>query len=399
MTTETSEAATAHRLLAELVEAQSPNPPGDERGVAAVIERAAAAFGLPTLACHARDPTRPNLIMTLGSGSPNLLLCAHMDTVPAGNLASWRTDPYRLEQVDGRLAGLGTADMKAAIVAMLLAAVRIEKQREASGTLTLVFCADEENGSAFGMQWLAERGLLKADAAAMMEPSSLAAASWQQLFVAQRGHCVAWLVARGEPGHSGAPVPRERRASAAFARALTALIEIDPFADWSHPVDGTRPTANIATMIQGGLIPFAHPESLRACLEIRTIEGMTEAGIHARLGEIIAGAGLAGRVTIEPAEPPINWIPPGDTVRDPRLLGAARRAWRQVLGWTPVESVMPGVTDSTHANAAGIPAFPAFGPGSLAVAHRPNESIPAEDLMKSVELFEAFVRLYHRGQS
>ena len=398
MTIEMSEAATANRLLAELVEAQSPNPPGDERRVAAVIDRAAAALGLPPPACHARDPARPNLIMTLGGGSPNLLLCAHMDTVPLGNVASWRTDPYRLAQVDGRLAGLGTADMKAAIVAMLLAAVRIAKRPESDGTLTLVFCADEENGSAYGMQWLAESGLLKADAAAMMEPSGLEAASWQQLFVAQRGHCVAWLVARGEPGHSGAPVPGERRASAAFARALMALIEVDPFPEWSHSVDGTRPTANVATMVQGGMIPFAHPESLRACLEIRTLEGMTEAGVHGRLHEIIARAGLADRVTIEPAAPPINWIPPGDTVRDQRLLGAARRAWRQVLGWTPVEAVMPGAPASTHATAAGMPAFPAFGPGSLAVAHRPNESIPTDDLMKSVDLFETFVRSYHRGE-
>lgn len=396
---EVSEAAMAERLLADLVSARSPNPPGDESSVAAVIQRAAATLGLPELVCHAREPRRPNLTMNVGSGSPNLLLCAHMDTVPPSDLASWRTDPYRLECVDGRLVGLGTADMKGAIAAALFAAARMAKRPEPIGTLTLVFCADEENGSAYGMKWLAERTLLKADGAAMLEPSSLASESWQHLFVAQRGHCVAWLTAHGEPGHSGAPVPRDRRASAAFAKALTALIEIDPFAECRHPVDGTRPTTNVATMVEGGTIPFAHPQSLSACLEVRTIEGMTEAGVHARLAEIIAGAGLADRVTIEPAEPPINWMPPGETVRDPRLLGAARRAWRQVLRRSPIEAVMPAGTDSTHANAAGIPAFPAFGPGSLAVAHRPNESIPADDLMRSVDLFESFIRSYQRGES
>lgn len=398
MKTDVSEAEAATQFLAELIEARSPNPPGDETAVAEVIRRKAETLGLSTPFCHAREATRPNLIMKLGRGSPNLLLCGHMDTVPPGELSSWHTDPYRLERVDGHFAGLGTADMKAAIVAMMFAAARIAQNPEDRGSLTLVFCADEENGSAYGMQWLAENGLLSADAAAMMEPSSLAAESWQQLFVAQRGHCVAWLVAYGEPGHSGAPVPRERRASAAFARALMALIELDPFADWSHPVDGTRPTTNVATMVEGGMIPFAHPESLRACLEIRTIEGMTEEIVIRRLRESIANAGLAERVTIEQAHPPLNWIPPGETVRDQRLLSAARKAWQRVLGRDPVLAVFPAVTDSTHANAAGMPAFPAFGPGSLAAAHQPNESIPAEDLVKSIDLFETFIRSYHRDE-
>ena len=55
---------------------------------------------------------------------------------------------------------------------------------------------------------------------------------------------------------------------------------------------------------------------------------------------------------------------------------------------------MPAGTDSTHLNAAGIPALPAFGPGSLAVAHRPNESIAEADLIRSVDLFESLIRAY-----
>jgi acetylornithine deacetylase/succinyl-diaminopimelate desuccinylase-like protein len=399
MSTTKQEENAALALLAELVAARSPNPPGDETRVAAVVERAAADLGLPAPRRHARDASRPNLFIELGQGAPHLLLCCHMDTVPPGDLAAWATDPYRLERVGDRLHGLGTADMKAAIAAILLAAVRLQARPEPAGRLTLVFCADEENGSAYGMQWLAQEGLLRGDAAAMLEPSSLGDSSWQQLFVGQRGHCVSWLEARGEPGHSGAPVPRERRASFAFARALTALIEEDPFAEIRHPVDGTRPTANIATMVEGGMIPFAHPAALRACLEVRTIEGMTEASVLGRMREMVQAAGVGERVSIDPAPPPLNWIAPGDTVRDPRLLGAARQAWRETLGRSPVKAIFPAVTDSTHANAAGMPAFPAFGPGSLAVAHQPDESILAADLPLAIDLFEALARAYWRGPS
>jgi acetylornithine deacetylase/succinyl-diaminopimelate desuccinylase-like protein len=335
--------------------------------------------------------------MSIGHGSPTLMLAAHMDTVPAGNLASWRSDPFRLSRSEGRLSGLGAADMKAAIVAMLFTAVRIAANPEREGTLTLVFSADEENGSSYGMEWLAQQGLLVADAAAMTEPCGLGQDSWQKLFVAQRGHCVSWLVAHGVPGHSGMLLAREQRASYAFVKALNALLETDPFPEWEHPVDGTKPTVNVGTIIEGGTIPFAHPESLRACLEVRVIEGMTEEFVRSRLREVMARAGLGERVTIEPGTPPTNWISCGEEVRDQRLLDAAKFAWRTVLRREPVLAVMTGGTDSSHANAAGIPALPAFGPGSLGVAHRPNESLPHEDIGLALDMLETFVRSYHRG--
>jgi succinyl-diaminopimelate desuccinylase len=381
------------------VAARSPNPPGDETAVAKLILRKATELGLPQPKLHARVPHRPNLIITIGSGAPKLMLAAHMDTVPPGDIAAWRTDPFKLEEVDGRLYGLGAADMKASIAAMLFAAQRIARAPEPSGTLTLIFSADEENGSAYGMEWLAAEGLLVADGAAMTEPSGAGEKSWERLFVAQRGHCVSWLSARGEPGHSGMLVPRERRASYAFVKALDALLGSDPFAEWVHPVDGTRPTLNVATMVEGGMIPFAHPPELRACIEVRVIEGMTEEMVRDRLRAVVASAGLADRVSIEPAPAPTNWISPGEQVRDERLLAAAVHAWRKLLGREPAFAVMTGGTDSSHANTAGIPAFPAFGPGSLGVAHKPNESLPVEDIGLAVDLMEEFVRSYHRSSS
>ncbi|HWM96969.1 MAG TPA: hypothetical protein VNO54_07925 [Streptosporangiaceae bacterium] len=43
---------------------------------------------------------------------------------------------------------------------------------------------------------------------------------------------------------------------------------------------------------------------------------------------------------------------------------------------------------------AGIPTLPAFGCGSLAVAHRPNEWIAPGDLGTAIDLTEALVRDY-----
>jgi succinyl-diaminopimelate desuccinylase len=392
------ERQTAVRFLGQLIAARSTNPPGDERAAARVVREQIAALGLPVPVVQARVPERPNLIFRLGSGSPHLLLNAHLDTMPPGDLSAWKSDPFVLSQRDGRFYGLGVADMKASVVALLLAAARVARNPELTGSLTIVLSADEENGSAFGMEWLASEGLLSADGAVVVEPSSIGATSWEHMFVAQRGSCVSWLVAHGRPGHSGARVHAQERASSSFARGLTALLEADLFAGLQHPVDGTPPTVNIATMVEGGMVPFAHPESLRAAIDVRTIDGMTEQGVRDELRAAVAAAGLADRITIEPGQPPTNWVPGGQTMRDAALLQAAHEAWRTVLGTDPPLAVLPACTDSAHLDGVGIPALPAYGPGTLAVAHQPNESLPVEDMFRAIDLFEALIRSY-QGRS
>ena len=386
-------------VLRRLVAARSVNPPGDERRVADVIRAEAERLGLPRPRCHALDPSRPNLLFHLGEGPPTLCLAAHMDTVPVTELSSWDSDPFELTERDDRLVGLGTADMKAAIAAMLIASARWLRAPAERGSVVLVFAADEENYSRYGMEFLAKQGLLVGDAAAVTEPSSLGERSWENFFIAQRGSCVAWLEARGVAGHSGARIPAEQRASAPFGRALAALVEEDLFAGWRHPVDGTPVTVNVATMVEGGVIPVAHPESLRAAIEVRTLEGMTEDLVLSELRRVISATGLAGRVTIEPATPPLNWFDAGSKVRDARLLAAARTAWQEALGQPPpAPTVLPAGTDAAHLSAAGIAALPALGPGSLAAAHGPNESIARRDLPRAVDLFEALIRHYHADQ-
>ena len=120
-------------LTARLVNTASPNPPGDERAVVAVVREQMAELGLPEPEVYARDPTRPNLIMRVGTGEPNLLLAAHLDTMPPGDRESWKSDPYRLERRGSRLYGLGVADMKGAVAAALLAIARVAREPEDSG--------------------------------------------------------------------------------------------------------------------------------------------------------------------------------------------------------------------------------------------------------------------------
>jgi acetylornithine deacetylase len=64
---------------------------------------------------------RPNIIGRYrgAGGGRSMMFFAHMDTVPPGD--GWSYDPYGAEIADGRMYGLGTADMKAGMVASFYA--------------------------------------------------------------------------------------------------------------------------------------------------------------------------------------------------------------------------------------------------------------------------------------
>ena len=103
---------------------------------------------LPGARVIARNESRPNLLITLdfGPGGRHLVLSGHLDTKPVAD-ATWSVDPFGADVEGDRLYGLGSADMKSALAAMLAAASRLARDAPSRGRLSLLFTADEENGS------------------------------------------------------------------------------------------------------------------------------------------------------------------------------------------------------------------------------------------------------------
>src|SRR5215218_2043423 len=177
-------------LTSELVSAPSPNLPGDETAPATVI---------------AAEPHRPNLIVRIDGArpGPHLALCGHLDTKPVGEAAGlWRTDPLA-PTIDGdRMYGLGSTDMKGACAAMVLAGAAFNAVRDrAPGSLSLVFTADEEYGSALGAGYLVDQRAIEADAILLGEPSGVHA-EWDGIRVVSRGIAGFRVLVRGTQTHS-----------------------------------------------------------------------------------------------------------------------------------------------------------------------------------------------------
>lgn len=100
---------------------------------------------------------RPNLVATIDGQSDDytVWVMAHMDVVPTGEISLWKTDPWQVVEKDGRLYGRGVEDNQQGLVSGVFAALAFLKNGvKPSHTVKLLFVADEEVGSAYGICWL-----------------------------------------------------------------------------------------------------------------------------------------------------------------------------------------------------------------------------------------------------
>ncbi|MDR2375211.1 MAG: M20 family metallo-hydrolase [Treponema sp.] len=123
---------------------------------------------------------RPNLIATLPGGDATLpaaedggrlWIMSHLDVVPPGEASLWEQDPWQLvERQSGtspegrvlgrRIIGRGVEDNQQGLCSSVLAVLALKSAGvRPRRTVKLLFAADEENGSAYGIAWLVKNHL------------------------------------------------------------------------------------------------------------------------------------------------------------------------------------------------------------------------------------------------
>lgn len=98
------------------------------------VEIESVAGGSP--AVIGRSPAAP--------GRPTVLLYAHHDVQPTGEVSDWSSDPFEPVERDGRLYGRGAADDKAGIMAHITALRLVGEELAADGIGVSVFVEGEE---------------------------------------------------------------------------------------------------------------------------------------------------------------------------------------------------------------------------------------------------------------
>jgi acetylornithine deacetylase len=264
---------------------------------------------------------------------PAVVFSTHLDCVP----------PYMaLREDDEWLHGRGTCDAKGIAAAMVAAGERLAERGERR--IGLLFVVGEENGS---------DGAL---AAAQLEPKGRFLINGEptenRLSIGQKGSLRIDLEAEGRAAHSAYP----EEGQSAILPLLDTLDRLRRLPLATDPLLGPS-TLNIGT-IQAGVAPNVIPPNARAQVHFRTVGPTVELKewVDAALGP---GVVVTGSVEI------------------PAYKSAAPDGW-----------------DTTFvAFASDLPFLGAWGrgyqlgPGSIRVAHTPEERIRKADLLRGVDLY------------
>jgi succinyl-diaminopimelate desuccinylase len=367
----------AVRLLAECVRLPTVNPPGNEKlaadWLAEQLERRGFSPRVDDLGGH-----RANITAVLkGTGEkPALVFNGHLDVVPIGD-TPWMHDPFGGVQVNDRLYGRGTSDMKSGLMAMVMAADALKRAGvRLKGDLILSGVADEETGALGAKSWVQAGGLRGVGAIVIGEPTNL------EVYIAEKGACWLEITTYGKTAHGSMP-DLGVNAVMHMTAALHALTRLSlPFQP--HPLFD-RPTMNVGTIV-GGNKTNVVPDRCTVTVDLRTLPGMQHEDVQREIRQTLDGLREAipnftyeMRVIAERAAVASDpQAPIVETVLSILEAHGRREAPKATPGFATDASVFQP--------ASGVP-FLIFGPGIPQLAHQPNEYVEIDTYVTSIDLF------------
>lgn len=311
-----------------------------------------------------------NVVGEVGSGSPKLLLCGHMDTVPGYH-------PPRVSK--GFIYGRGACDAKSPLAAMILAASKLADRKDIGKTI--VAAVSDEEGNSLGLKALLKRGI-DAEYAIFGEPSGL-----DGITVGYKGRLALKLVCETPSVHASAPWMSEN--------AVERLLEVwqaikASFAEKSVGGDRYRSVTSCLTRIRGGSSHNVMPGRCSITLDIRIPPSYTTAQILDEVKEIV------GKFERDLSFPKfemqiLDQTEPYEADRNSPVLRALVRAILKVRGKRPQLINKTGTGDMNTLGAIlRIPAV-TYGPGNPHLSHTRKEGIEVKEFMQSIEIFQTAI--------
>ncbi|WP_226507444.1 M20 family metallopeptidase [Pseudomonas sp. MWU16-30317] len=359
------------RDLAALVAINTENPPGHELEAAQYLKTLLEAEGFD-LSLSEYKPGRVNVIARYANGpGPTFAFNTHIDTVPAGE--GWATDPFVLHEADGKLYGRGSCDAKGPMVAMIEATRMLMACRDRwSGTLMAVFTADEEIASEGAKHYVANQPP-HIDFAVIGEPTSNTA------FTAHKGSLRPLVRVHGVTAHSGTPHLGEN----AIYRAGQLLGLIEQHHETAvkchcHALVGEASLT--VTRINGGHADNVLPGACDLLLDRRMVPGENEDDVKAEISQLLALANEQFGVRAEV----LKYVPTTggatETALSEAIVQASLAACREHNHGNAGPFGFQGGCDLVHFRSLGTTGT-VIGPGTLAVAHKPDEFVPIDEFI------------------
>jgi acetylornithine deacetylase/succinyl-diaminopimelate desuccinylase-like protein len=390
---------------------------------------------------------KQNMVVRLkGTGRKRpVLLIGHLDVVEALR-EDWTVDPFVFLEKDGYFYGRGTQDMKDGIAIMMTTLLRYRAEGyRPDRDIILALTADEEGGTANGVDWLLKnrRDLVDAEFVLNHDGGGVMLDNGRvtqvDLTASEKVYADFDLIATNPGGHSSVP-PREN-AIYSLTRALDRIATYDfPFelnnvaraylqhmvksADAAHAgvlrgILQTPPdpqalqqlsadaiynalvrTTCVATRLYGGHANNALPQMARANVNCRILPGHSPEEVRQELVKVVADPSVKVRYfnfiteQFDDVAPDVRgYAPP--PLRPDVLKPLEKIAGKMWPGAPVVPAMAVGASDSIYTNAAGMPTYMVSGsalPRDDFRAHGQDERLGVQAFYDGVDFFYEYLK-------
>ncbi len=281
----------------------------------------------------------------------SILLNSHIDTVKPNK--DYTRDPYKADEENGKLYGLGANDAGGCLVSLIAAFLYFYDLPDLKFNLLLAATAEEEISGVNGIEALLPL-LRNIDFALVGEPTQM------QMAIAEKGLMVVDCMAHGSSGHAA----REEGVNAIYK----AMDDIQWFRNFSFPKVSQMlgPVKMNVTIINAGTQHNVIPASCTFTADIRINDCYTHDEILEIIGDHVSCEVKARSVRLKSTS----------IAHDHPVVKAGLN-----LGLQPYGS-------ATLSDKALMP-FPALkiGPGDSARSHKADEYIYSDEIKKGIEIY------------
>ena len=300
----------------------------------------------------------------VSSANTALALVGHHDVVPPADSQRDADGTYHIERRDGRLHGRGTADMKGALAAAMVA---FRDADPASDLIFASFVGEEQGG--VGAQAAIENGFRPETAIVTEGSTGYSAAGVTDVAIAHKGRRGSTLTASGTAGHASRPDDADN----AVYRACDAVDTVRGLDAPTTTVFDNRISGSIAvTEIDGGSAWNMIPESCTITVDERTVPG--------ERADLAAAASTPGvEWTVDQDLPPM-------ACDDPAFADRVLAAADAVQPGEPHQISKPHATDAGWLATAGTDCV-VCGAAEPGEAHTATESVSIDVLERCYEIY------------
>lgn len=369
-------------LTRQLIQIDSSDPGAYEGEIGAFIAARLNAMGVEVVT----DEVLPGRFNVMGRipgeiDDPALIYICHMDTVTLGD--GWSVPPLFALERDGRIYGRGACDMKSGLACALsafseIAAMAADGQKPRH-TVCFIATVDEEDFMR-GVEAAIRAGWVTKDSWILdTEPTN------GQIQVSHKGRTWFELTVQGTTAHASTPW----KGADAIASMAEMIVKIR---EQIHACP-THPELGISTVtfgqITGGYRPYVVPDSCTVCIDMRLVPP-TDTNAAA---DMVNNAIRHGEASVPGTHG--TYIITGDrpyVEKDDSsyLLAQLASAHQKITEAEAAITYFPGYTDT--AVIAGIlhnHNCMSYGPGDLELAHKPDESVPIDDILRCEQVLMA----------